>query len=310
MFFSVIIPLYNKAEYIESALRSVLDQRHQAFEVIVVDDGSTDDGARRVAAIGDSRLRLLHQRNSGVSVARNRGVREATGDHIAFLDADDFWTPTYLSAISKMVVQFPDCGLYATHFYRFNDSGSMQVPKLWRIRAGTAPQRIKRCFFEMWSHAILFYTSSVVIQARILRESGISFPEGEQLAEDHDVWFRIAERWPLAYFPEPLVGCRVGVSDSLSTKLCSVEILPLTHRLISRYRSQTLPSSERRGVARIIGIHRINAARNLLLKGERRRAIEHLRDPFCLRAPRYWLRVLSAACFPASLRARLLKYPE
>jgi glycosyltransferase involved in cell wall biosynthesis len=307
MLFSVIIPLYNKVAYIESALLSVLDQRQQDLEVIVIDDGSTDDGARRVEAIDDSRLRLIRQSNLGVSAARNRGIREATGEYVAFLDADDYWDPGYLCAIADMIQQFPGCGMYATHFYWFHQNGFRQVDKLWRI-PGAHPRRIDR-FFEFWGHTNLFCTCSVVIPARVLRDYGINFPEGEQLGEDQDVWFRIGERWPVAYLPQPLVGYRVGVPDSSTTSYTG-EVLPYIKRLRMRYTAGAIPSQHRSGVRRLIGLHPINIARILLLRGERIRAMKLLRDPLCLLAPRYWLRVFLAACMPASIGRRLIRLPK
>ena len=90
---SVVIPLYNKQAYVERAVASVLQSGYPAHEVIVVDDGSTDEGPRRVSAMGDPRVRVIKQPNAGVSAARNRGISAATGDYVAFLDADDYWTP-------------------------------------------------------------------------------------------------------------------------------------------------------------------------------------------------------------------------
>ena len=89
IFFSIIIPLYNKAKYIENTIQSVLKQTFKNFEVIVVDDGSTDDGPEKVGLISDCRIRLIRKENGGVSSARNRGIAEARGENIAFLDADD-----------------------------------------------------------------------------------------------------------------------------------------------------------------------------------------------------------------------------
>lgn len=307
MFFSVIIPLYNKADFIESTLRSVFDQRHRDLEVIVVDDGSIDEGARRVEAIVDPRLRLISQTNQGVSAARNRGIREATGEYVAFLDADDCWDPGYLSAIADLIVQFPGCGMYATHFYRFHQNGFRLVDRLWRS-AGVRPQRID-CFFERWGHTNFFCTCSVVIPARIFRDCGIGFPEGEQYGEDQDVWFRIGERWPVAYLPRPLVGYRVGVSDSSTTSYPG-DLLPYIQRLRMRYCSRAIPRQHRSGVRRLLGLHPLNIARILLLRGERTRAVKLLRDPLCLLAPRYWLRVFLAACMPASIGRRLIRLPK
>ena len=88
---SVVIPLYNKEKYIKRAIESVLNQTFQKFEIIVVNDGSTDKSAEIVQNIKDPRIRLINQKNAGVSAARNRGIQEAKYEYIAFLDADDFW---------------------------------------------------------------------------------------------------------------------------------------------------------------------------------------------------------------------------
>ncbi len=114
--FSVIIPLYNKATTVERAIRSVLKQTVQDFEIIVVNDGSTDRGPIVVSAINDPRIRLIHQSNAGVSAARNRGIAESKYDLIAFLDADDEWLPEFLETIHQLVRLHPNCVVYAPRY--------------------------------------------------------------------------------------------------------------------------------------------------------------------------------------------------
>jgi len=114
---SVIIPVFNAARYIGPAIQSVLDQTVQAHEVIVVDDGSTDDSAPIAEGYA---VTLLRQENSGVSDARNLGVQHATGDYLAFLDADDLWTPTKLEDQLQALEDYPDAGYalgYLRHFF-------------------------------------------------------------------------------------------------------------------------------------------------------------------------------------------------
>jgi len=96
---SVIIPLYNKEAYISETLHSVLSQTYDKFEVIVVDDGSTDNSLQVVRNFTDSRLRIVEKKNEGVSVARNEGIDQASFPWIAFLDADDWWAPTFLKEV-------------------------------------------------------------------------------------------------------------------------------------------------------------------------------------------------------------------
>ena len=299
---SVVIPLYNKAPYVQHAVRSVLASHCPPREVIVVDDGSTDSGPARVRAIGDPRVRLVSQENRGVSAARNRGIDEARGDYIAFLDADDVWTPRYLSAIAELIARFPGCGMYGTHFYYFREDGARIVPPLKGVRGGA--QIIER-FFELWARSALFNTSSVTLSRALLHAERIRFPLGEQHGEDLDMWFRLAERWPLAYLPEPLVGYRLGVQGSLAESFAADE-LPCMQRLAARYRAHALPARHRKGVSLLVSSTRLVVARHLLAKGERRRAMRLLYDPGCLRFPRFWLRVFAAAHMPAWLGHRVL----
>ena len=294
---SVVIPLYNKALYVQHAVRSVLASEHLPHEVIVVDDGSTDDGPQQVRAVGDPRVRLVSQDNRGVSAARNRGIDEARGEYVAFLDADDYWTAGYLGAIADLIARFPGCGMYATHFYYFRDDGFRRVPRLRGVKPGH--QRIER-FFELWSRNALFNTSAVAVPRRLLESAAIRFPEGEQHGEDLDVWFRLAERWPLAYLSEPLAGYRLGVRGSLAQSFAS-DSLPCVQRLAARYDAHAIPAHHRKGVSRLLSSSRLVIARQLLARGERRRAMALLYDPGCLRFPRYWLRLFAAAHLPSFL---------
>lgn len=299
---SVVVPLYNKGPYVEQAIDSILRSRHPVHEVLVIDDGSSDDGPARVAALGAECVRLIAQPHAGVAAARNRGIREATGDYVAFLDADDYWSPDYLPAIADLIERYPYCGMYATHFYYFRDDGLRQVPQLRAIKPGA--QRIDR-FFELWSRGTFFCTCSVVVPLACLRESGIRFPEGEQHGEDQDVWFRLGERWPVGYLPAALVGYRMGVPGSLARSFAGDE-LPCVQRLAQRFRANAIAAEHRKGVRRIIAVTRLVIAQHLLATGERRRAARLLYDPAAWRAPRYWLRLFLAAHMPASLGRHLL----
>jgi glycosyltransferase involved in cell wall biosynthesis len=299
---SVVVSLYNKAAYVAQAVRSVLASHHAPDEVIVVDDGSTDSGPARVRAIGDPRVRLVSQPNRGVSAARNRGIDEARGEYIAFLDADDYWTPQYLRAIVELIARFPGCGIYGTHFYYFRDDGSRVFPRLKGIDGGA--QRID-CLFALWARSALFNTSAAVVPRRLLDVAAIRFPQGEQHGEDLDVWFRIAERWPVAYLPEPLVGYRLGTQGSLSESFAA-DALPCMQRLAARRRAGAIPERHRKGVSLLLSSTRLAIARHLLAKGERGRAMRLLYEWGGLRFPRFWLRLFLAAHTPGRLGRELL----
>ncbi len=116
MQFSVVIPLYNKSQYINRALNSVLFQSIQDFEIVVIDDGSVDGGGDLVRKYADQRIRLIRQENQGASAARNNGYRVTRSEFVAFLDADDEWKPGFLEKIKELVEKFPNCGAFGTSF--------------------------------------------------------------------------------------------------------------------------------------------------------------------------------------------------
>lgn len=120
---SVIMPLYNKAPFVEKAIRSALDNGPGVIEVIVVDDGSSDNGVEIVEAIQDPRIRLVRKANGGVSTARNVGLDLARGDWLAFLDSDDYWLPGYIDAVQTMIARFPQCGMVTTRYQFEDDDG-------------------------------------------------------------------------------------------------------------------------------------------------------------------------------------------
>ena len=116
MKFSIVIPLYNKEKHVARAINSILNQTYQDFEIIIVDDGSTDFSYEEVKKINDPRIKIIRQKNLGVSSARNTGIKEAKNNYIGFLDADDKWKPDFLETIKKLIKDFPGAGAYATSY--------------------------------------------------------------------------------------------------------------------------------------------------------------------------------------------------
>ena len=199
---SIIIPLYNKEASIATALRGVLAQTYQDFEVVVVDDGSTDGGAAVVETFDDPRIRLIRQENGGVSAARNRGIAEARGEHVAFLDADDEWIPEFLEEIAALIAAYPESKARATN-YIFNSNG-VKSPTILRKMPFTEGRGVLTNYFEVasCSHPPM-WTSAVCIERTLLQEIG-GFPVGIKSGEDLLTWARIAVRTQWAYSLKPL----------------------------------------------------------------------------------------------------------
>ncbi|WP_410510330.1 glycosyltransferase family A protein [Methanosarcina hadiensis] len=199
--FSVAIPLYNKEPHVKRALDSVINQTFQDFEIIVINDGSTDKSAEIVKSYSDSRIRLINQKNAGVSAARNRGISEARSELIAFLDADDEWTPDYLETVRRLREKYPDAGLYATSLKtEFIDNVLMDKEK--ELRKVIPDEGLILNFFKVnlkdISHKDIFYTSSVTVPKKIFSEIG-GFKTGYWWGEDIDMWGRIGLKYPFAY---------------------------------------------------------------------------------------------------------------
>ena len=215
MKFSVIIPLYNKAPYIRKALESVFAQTYTDYELIVVDDGSTDDSARIAeeyilevkgaensgAETTASRLsplafRLICQANSGVSAARNNGVAQASGDYITFLDADDWWEPTYLERMAQLIEDYPEAGLYACN-YVYYKPGKTHVA----LNIPTGYINYPKAYYESGAMPV---TSITAIMPRTVFDDMEGFPLGIKLGEDFLLWAKTAMHYPVAFLNEPL----------------------------------------------------------------------------------------------------------
>lgn len=197
---SVIIPLYNKEREIGDTLRSVLAQTLQPAEIVVVDDGSTDDSAAIVREIAATNplVRLVAQANTGECAARNRAIAETTGEYIALLDADDEWRPRFLEEIAAMIREFPDCGLYCTAFDIVSHEGEFP--------ADCPSQRgIVENFFRDSAHRYIAIPSASCIPRRVFDDVG-GFPEGMKIAGDLYMWVKIARRYRVCFSPERL--CR------------------------------------------------------------------------------------------------------
>lgn len=195
---SVVIPLYNKAPYVERAVWSVLAQTEQEFEVIVVDDGSTDGGATIVERFADPRIRLIVQENRGASVARNRGIRESGADVVAFLDADDEWHPTFLETVLDLRRRYPEAGAYATAYAVYNPDGGIRVASIAAVPPPPWSGLLPNYFRSATLGEPPVSASSVAIPRAVLDETG-GFDEGYWWGEDVDLWGRIAFRYPIAF---------------------------------------------------------------------------------------------------------------
>lgn len=195
--FSIIIPLHNKQDYIKQTIESVLKQTVGSFEVLVIDDGSTDDSANVVASIADSRVRLIKQTNKGVSATRNNGIRRATGKYVCFLDADDTWSNNFLEVVRNLFAEFPNAGLVCPSYQV--DYGNRIFHPRWR-GVDLEKDGLVTDFYEMATAPFWICNSScIAIKREVLLNVDHWFPENETVYEDFDLWIRLGAMYPVAH---------------------------------------------------------------------------------------------------------------
>jgi glycosyltransferase involved in cell wall biosynthesis len=223
---SVIIASYNYGRFLEEAVRSVQEQTVDDLEIIVVDDGSTDDTPEVLSRIREPRLRAHRIPNSGVSVARNTAMRLARGEFIAFLDADDRWKPTKLERQVAMMESEPELGFIFTNLTRFTEEGPLPGaqfdfnPGLPRVptrasRDGGGRVITADTFSSLVLHHLPTWPSTVMVRAAMVR--GIEFPPRVRICEDLHYFMRIAPHVQAGYITEPLAELRRHRDNSYST---------------------------------------------------------------------------------------------
>jgi len=206
---SIVIPLYNKRDTIISTIESVLRQTYQDFEIVIVDDGSTDYSLQQVETIKDSRIIVVKQTNSGVSAARNRGIKESRSEFIAFLDADDEWDEDYLETQISLLEKYTDCNIAATN-YRFKDNKGFMSRTILNKIPFQGETGILSNYFDVCSCShVPVWTSAVVIKKQCLERIG-GFPIGIKSGEDLLTWARLAVDNKIAYTVVPHATYNLG----------------------------------------------------------------------------------------------------
>ena len=213
---SVVIPAYNAGRHLARTIDSVLAQTFCALEIIVVDDGSTDDTAE-VARTYGSKIRYIAQNNAGASVARNTGIEAAKGEWIAFLDADDEWLPEKLAKQTELLERNPDLVWTTGNFIDCACSKEQRSP---HVAIDTAKgvlggKEYSESFFKAFRQNVWGCTDTMLIRRDVLFEAGL-FRRGQLRGNDYDMWWRIAYRWPkIGYLAEPLAVYHLDVEGSI-----------------------------------------------------------------------------------------------
>ncbi|CAA0086991.1 putative glycosyltransferase EpsJ [Zhongshania aliphaticivorans] len=276
--YSVVVPLYNKAAHISDTIDSILLQTVSDFEIIVVDDGSSDNGPAIVRdyALREKRVRLISQANGGVSKARNTGIAEANGEYIAFLDGDDLWAPHLLSEFDALLSAFPHCGAYSTAYAHRYLHGDDQVIEPKFSFSQRRKVHFEYDFFGVASRGELpIMPSCACVPAKVLEEVG-GFPEGEPMGEDQDLWVRIAYRYSMAFSRRVSAFYLQDAENRACITNPPNEECPFSQRLLVAANNSNDP--RKRDMLRLTANHILHIAQLNILAGNDEAALVLLRD--------------------------------
>ena len=233
---SVVIPTYNRADFLHEAIASVLQQDHPHVELIVVDDGSRDGTAAVVSRFGTA-VHYLWQENRGVSAARNRGVAASTGDLIAFLDSDDLWLPSKVSA-------------QVAYFEAHPDMQACHTDEIWMRRGVRVNERRIHRKQGGWQFLALLprclISPSAIMMRRTLWDHLGGFDESLPACEDYDLWLRLTAVVPVGFLPQRLVIKRGGHADQLSRRTPVLDRYRI--KALEKALATPLPPAHRRAV--------------------------------------------------------------
>jgi glycosyltransferase involved in cell wall biosynthesis len=272
--FSIIIPLYNKAPYIERAVKSVLSQDYPHFEIIIVNDGSSDGGEKIVTKIVDERLKLVSQKNAGVSAARNTGAEEAQYEYLAFLDGDDTYEPNFLSEIVKLIGNFPNAGIYGTSNSFIYPNGK-KVAEDFRYLFNGKEQGLLEDYFGLFAQIQKspFSNSNLCIPKKIYQEFG-GYKVGVKLTEDSDLWCRIALKYDVAFSVNALANYFVALEGSTHT-IFENKDFEVVNTLQSALDNKNVPQRLEKSVKKLIALQKLGLIKRGILTSNKGKILKN-----------------------------------
>ena len=214
-FISIVIPTYNRASFLKEAIDSVLSQTYRNFELIVVDDGSTDDTPKLLSSYGE-KIKVIKKANKGPSAARNRGIKAAKGGWIAFLDSDDVWKPGKLEKQVQFIKDNPEIKICQTEEIWIRNGKRVNPRKKHEMHSGW--------IYEQCLPLCIVSPSSVMIHRDVFEKVGL-FDETMLACEDYDLWLRIAPHYPICLVREKLIVKQGGHADQQSHVISSLDLL-------------------------------------------------------------------------------------
>jgi len=271
-FFSVIIPLYNKENYFKNTLNCVFNQTFIDFEVIVVNDGSTDNSVKIVEEYNDERLQIIHQKNQGVSVARNTGMAHSKANYFCFLDADDLWKPNHLQAFHETITRFPEAKMYCNRYVTQISKKTFIKNKFIDINENY--EGYINDFFKSSLINRVALTSAVCIHKDIFNEIG-GFDPTLKSDQDLDYWIKIALKYKVSITAENTMFYNfINANKSLSKDQSKFNKLTNLNQYVEIEKSNE-------SLKLFLDVYRIEYSLNYHILGLKKQSLEYIKyvDP-------------------------------
>ena len=263
---SVVIPTYNRIALVERAIDSVLRQSIKPFDIIVVDDGS-DDGTSEMIQKKYRSINLVQQQNSGVSAARNNGIKHAKGDWISLLDSDDEWTEKKLENQANRLIKNPD--------YHFCHTNEIWIRNGVRVNQKKRHQKYGGYIFDKCLDICRISPSSTLFKKNILEHVGW-FDTQLSVCEDYDLWLRITADYKILFVDEPLIIKYGGHTDQLSQSVEGIELFRI--KSLENLLANTELSPQKRNLAITMIIKKLNIYLNGLIKRKKQTEAEQVKE--------------------------------
>lgn len=237
-FFSIVVPVYNKANHIEDTLKSVFSQTFNDYEIIIINDGSTDDSEAIILGFDDNRIQFYSQKKQGVSIARNIGIEKSNGKLIAFLDADDCWFSNHLEELANLYHNFPDCGMYCSRYKIKTTENHFQTPHFNGIE--NSFRGIVTDYFFSNRPFRISWTSSLSIPKKVLDEIG-GFTPGVTNGQDLELWTKIGITYNVSITNKITAIYNFHIPDSLAkNNINSMKLMDFEQFKIAEQKNSSL----------------------------------------------------------------------
>lgn len=278
--FSVIIPVYNKSQYLSCAVESVRAQTFDRWEIIIVDDGSTDDFAGAAALyLDDPKIKIIRKENGGVSTARNVGIAAAQYPYYCFLDADDEWLEDHLECFRRMIEQEPGAGVYATAFQVSFDHGVTTSNLAYFVHSGIYRTSDLFEYCKNIGGKQVLNTAGTCVSRQAVEKCGM-FQPGVRIGEDTDFYLRIAAYYDAVLLDKVTAVYHMERSSAISSHGSLNYEWEFEKRESVLLSDAEIPASKRENIRYLIDHFRNHKARHYLMAGKRKMAKAELRKVY------------------------------